>query len=597
MNLPSANISSRTLWLFLISSVVFAVFLHLKVFTLPNCLAFDSTDDANHTFVNLQQAQRIIKEGQWPLMNPFNNFGTPLLGDQLTLPFSVQSLSYWLMDFPVAATFNRIVISFLTIFVLTLFFHQAFPRFYAIFFAWMAVLTKGFMWHFAHHHYQMALLLFVFGLWAQQCYLKTGSGKHYWLYYLSFIVILGSVNINVGIIIIAMLFLHQCLSLFFCEKEKRRRVFFAFIILLASGIIFYAPEWIYFFKVLMPNIHRAREVYTGGHLNLASNESILLVFLAFLGSWQLYKDKEYFKAARIFVLGVLTTLFIVLLLKWHALWFSLPLLKSTDITRFFWISNIFLVEGFGYFLLSLGRPGGIKQSVSYGCVLLMGLMILYGKINFAWHRVLGYDDFQSCRADKTHYFSSRNSDRFWPPSTSQSLEPLSRIAVDAPSWKGYGIKLNRDDQFSSQGRSVVLNRHLTEYLLKQDLIQIDQSPAAYSFKQPWAFEKLSRLGIKYVVQTGTFSIPEQERGAVARGKDRFVVYQNPVPTGIVYLDRSPKKIIPASHIQIKGNDFYINLPEIDSQQELVITLMDQYGWKAFVDERPEKIFHQDDYMM
>jgi hypothetical protein len=43
-----------------------SVLLLIKVFLYDGCYAFDSNDDANHTFVNLKAARDILRQGALP---------------------------------------------------------------------------------------------------------------------------------------------------------------------------------------------------------------------------------------------------------------------------------------------------------------------------------------------------------------------------------------------------------------------------------------------------------------------------------------------------------------------------------------------------
>ena len=98
--------NSTAIVLLLILSVI--ILFISKVVLYESCFLFDSNDDSNHTFVNLFESFRHLKSLQLPFINIFNNFGTPLLGDALTYPFSIASLTYLLFDPQLAMTINRI---------------------------------------------------------------------------------------------------------------------------------------------------------------------------------------------------------------------------------------------------------------------------------------------------------------------------------------------------------------------------------------------------------------------------------------------------------------------------------------------------------
>lgn len=72
--------------------------LSLKFFLYDNCFFYDANDDSNHTFVNLYNSFFALKNFTFPLINIFNNFGTPIIGDALSYPFSIGIFSYFFSD-------------------------------------------------------------------------------------------------------------------------------------------------------------------------------------------------------------------------------------------------------------------------------------------------------------------------------------------------------------------------------------------------------------------------------------------------------------------------------------------------------------------
>jgi len=158
----------------LLTFAMISLFLVYKALFLPDCLAFDRNDDAAHTFPGLFVAFEIIAQGEVPLMNVYNNFGTPILGDAFTYPFAIQSVTYAFMPAPLAMTVNRVIIAIATMLALYGFFRATFGRFEAILVSIVSFFTPGFFWHFAHHHYQAALLIFVCFLLV---FVKYGRGE------------------------------------------------------------------------------------------------------------------------------------------------------------------------------------------------------------------------------------------------------------------------------------------------------------------------------------------------------------------------------------------------------------------------------------
>lgn len=150
MTLQDRN--SQKILYYVILPALFALYCIAKVFYLPHCFAFDSNDEANHTFPNLYAAFNLLRAGYLPLMNLSNNFGTPLMGDCLTFPFSVFSLSYHFLTGPEASTLNRALVIFLTLTVSTCYYRRYFSLPVASLCAFLLVLTPGAFWNMAHHH-------------------------------------------------------------------------------------------------------------------------------------------------------------------------------------------------------------------------------------------------------------------------------------------------------------------------------------------------------------------------------------------------------------------------------------------------------------
>lgn len=97
----------RRMAFFCLFAFLFSLLNISKVFFIPHCMAFDMNDDANHTFINHQQWRRIISDGEWPMMNVYNNFGVPFLGDVITYPMSPLSFIYAFFPGPMGMTANR----------------------------------------------------------------------------------------------------------------------------------------------------------------------------------------------------------------------------------------------------------------------------------------------------------------------------------------------------------------------------------------------------------------------------------------------------------------------------------------------------------
>ena len=97
-----------------------------KTLIYPQCFSYDNHDDANHAFPNLHVSRQAILAGELPTINFFNNFGSPILGDALTYPFAMHSLTYWFFESHIAMTINRIFFTSLTIYLGYVFYRKYF---------------------------------------------------------------------------------------------------------------------------------------------------------------------------------------------------------------------------------------------------------------------------------------------------------------------------------------------------------------------------------------------------------------------------------------------------------------------------------------
>jgi len=43
--------------------------------------AIEANDEVAHTFIEIELVWKMLREGALPLINLFNNFGTPMIGD------------------------------------------------------------------------------------------------------------------------------------------------------------------------------------------------------------------------------------------------------------------------------------------------------------------------------------------------------------------------------------------------------------------------------------------------------------------------------------------------------------------------------------
>jgi len=653
----------------------------LKVFIIPGCLGFDFIDEGNHTFVNLFAARSVMADGDWPLMNLFNNFGTPLIGDAITYPFAIQSIPYYFLSGPVAMTFNRFWIASTTIIVLTLYFKRYVSRPTASFLAVLVFVAPGFLWHFAHHHYQSFLLCFVLVLLFQERFSDSGRLRHFALLFMALILLVLSTSINLVTISLPFLFMNMLV----CSRFRFDRRIWLFLTAFACALLFYYPEILAFAKAI-PRSARAvegfgtvvgfRDLFLGvagpvgdavkfGH-DKAVHHFISLPVLMLAG-WGIgcaaKKFSEPYLVIRLVVLGMLPFVGVLFLMYNRELYWSIPLLKSTDITRFWWLSNIWLFLGMGKGLERIRRRGIDRRSVLIlGVVYLVAicfyqfilgwgsmpfayrlpqlfflliLVMIFAAFNLKWAAdwmrarhalvmnciygsmllgvllcfippfagVTGSFDMSTCRT--SHYYSSQQMAVFQPADFLPQMEPFSRLATELYSSRGQDLKALTGDIFGSNGRSVLLNKALADYLISEDLVMVEQVPLAYHFKRPWDKEKLSRLGIRYVMQigmgtgfhTGENLLQSGWKPVTHLARQLFLLEQPDEVCMAYLLAGNEKQCIKKEAIQYIGNSVYVDIPAFEGVRELVLTFMHLPEWQARVDKRARPLHHGRDQML
>lgn len=667
----------RSLFFFFIVPLIIASASILKVFLIEDCFAFGWTDDVFHSFVNLSVARSIIESGELPMMNYFNNFGTPLLGDLLTYPYSFQALTYWLLPDHLSMTVNRFALCFLTIAALTWYLRKYMTLASASLCAFLVFQTPGFLQHFAHYHYRMTLLLFVCLLAAQERFSNSRKFSDYFFLYIACVVLFLNINHNLSLLIVPFLLANQ---IFITEKKVLRLKLFHLSAAIAAGIIFSYPETLAFFLSLVGSI-RMEQGYldnlaeaplsikklllsmAGYYLPVRrTNEHIYfsiyfsLPTLTMVVMWLIHHLKEKRMPPltyRTVLLGVLPVIAVFFLLHYKNIYDSLPLIKSTDITRIFWLSNVFLFIAVGVCLDNI-HTFQISFRAAVGFVIMTTAVILfyhfildwnvlpppyrravyiflfslifylvvkinikrfspYGEIIFSKTvyaffaftliyanlicsvDITGLSNLKSCLS---HYFSPVEYASFEPEKFIPHFEPQSRVATEMTSAYGHDLKINLIDLFGSNGRSVLLDKKFTLYLLDNGLISIDQIPLAYHFSPPWKTDKLTELGIKYLIipYENVSSAKElRKKGwTLLKSTESYHLFKNPNNAGIIYtLNGTAITPIDSNKIEFKGNAIEITLPEISTTQNLVASFIALPGYAASVDGQSRKIHSGD----
>ncbi len=344
-----------------------------KALLLPDCFAFDKGEEAILIFPNQFVANEIIALGEIPLMNVYNNFGTAILGDATTYPFAVQSITYGFLPAPQAMTVNRVIIAMATLLALYSFFRAFFGRFEATLVSMVSLFTPGFFWHFAQHLYQAALLMFACFL---VVFVKHGRGEIGARAMTLLVFALGLVfilSVSINLVAIAIPFLLVASAFLGGERWKRALAGTAagFIAAFVAG----APEILAFaenisdgyrldvlygkqygfdgFRVLAGLIAQDFRI-PNGHLDVSLYFSLAVLVTAPVGIWLLLAgpSSERRIGFMVALLGMAPVLVIAFLIAVPEVWWRIPLLRATDITRVWWFSNVFLCLAVARFIIA-----------------------------------------------------------------------------------------------------------------------------------------------------------------------------------------------------------------------------------------------------
>ncbi|MBF0587894.1 MAG: hypothetical protein HQL53_02075 [Magnetococcales bacterium] len=350
--------------------------------TLEACCCYDMNDDRNHTFVNLHSAREIIRVGEVPQINFYNNFGTPILGDNLTFPFSITSIPYWFFQGGLAININKTLILAVTLWVFYALFRQlahAGPML-ALALSWMALSNYGFTAHFPHHHYHTGLLFL--GLYVL-AYLRIRNRPERpvanGLIFFS-VAVLGVYSLNINVHSLAIMFFLIFLGI--CSDPKQRKQeLFKVLALYACGAVATFPEWGNFLSEMVGSFRLGvnfAEVggYKTSFLNIfyntvglryaygakwAHHHDAFMVYppiffmLAYLGAREARLHGRMALSSVVLLLGVVPYLLVFYMQSYKPLHWAIPFFRGTDATRLLWFATVFLTLGIGVFLFYFKR--------------------------------------------------------------------------------------------------------------------------------------------------------------------------------------------------------------------------------------------------
>ena len=328
----------------LIAALSVGILILLKVFIYPDCFSFDSHDEANHAFPSLQVARTAILEGELPTINYYNNFGSTILGDGLTYPFSLQSLTYYLFDSPVAMTVNRFLIAILTIITAFGFFRIYLSNFPSLICATLIYFNPVAFWY-PVHQYQMAAPFLFASIYLLNKFNIHKSANYFFALFLLFCVLILSVSINHAVLIIPFI-----LTWSLCRNNFHiNRISIAPLVALIAALIFSYPQTLDFARNFQLSARSSEGVYDsiltnfhelflgliippgewiaynyGAQLQVTSYLSMFVILTIFSGVW-LIRKKIAWKQTTLFFCGIVPTLLAIILYMNSNIRLAIPL--------------------------------------------------------------------------------------------------------------------------------------------------------------------------------------------------------------------------------------------------------------------------------
>jgi hypothetical protein len=638
----------------------------VKVFLVPGCLAFDRNDDTVHTFSNLSVARTILADGEIPMMNVYNNFGAPLIGDCLTYPFSPQAVAYVFLPNAVAMTLNRFLIASMTMLILTLYYRKYFSPVLASLCAFLVIFSPGFLHHFAHHHYQMTLALTAALLFLQERWVDKGCRRDYILFYLTLSLFFLSASIHV--VLIGILFLTANLCLIPCENRPRK--FFLFAGFVAAAGLFAFPEILSFLTQALGTGRLGRS-YRGDSI-LSTRQLLIdlvkipdvifnqsrqqgswtyvsfpLIFAALLGIGTLFRNGVRNRQAwRTLLLGLCPVIAVSLWIRFKWLYDAVKFVQSTDVTRFLWTGNIFLVMAAGTALQTVTDGKWSKRSWASGAVFLflalLGMFSLFDfkipdaqtalpvlAISAAWiltglilfgalrlrdkfrkavyftlglalfltrvpvaETVLGMKTPAKCEG--SHWYSMKEDAPYPFAGILSFLKPQSRLTHIFKNTSGLDLRMGVEKFFGAASRAPLVERTMREYLFGRGLAVAEGRFYDYFMSPLLDADAFADLGIRYVLLDFQDPAAEKNRWKNLLPAGPLFLYENPAKTGVVYLKSGAGRFpVPEDRWRVCGNGVEVRLPPVERETELVAAFIYHRQWRAKIDGKERAVETRD----
>lgn len=613
-------------------SLITGIVVILKVFVIDGCYAFDANDDANHTFPNLYVALSMLSRGVVPQINYYNNFGSPLLGDALTYPFSIHSITYYFLPGYLAMTVNRFLLAVATILSGYVFFREYLSRNSSSICSLLTFYTAVSIWFFATYHMQTTLMFMFLGLAIINKIICKEKIFYYVMFYLVVSAMLLSLSLNLSVFIVGYLLLFFYISNNCSVGKKGIAILF---VLIACLVIAY-PQFVSFYEGMSGSVRGGSHYDQRATFTFVELLRHVISYYGFTQDFRMHTDTTVFLSAPfvifcmvgvviirkyrdtkmlllVLALGIIPSVISYCMMVFPSIWWSIPLLRSVDLTRIIWLSSPFIVLSIGFVLDKISCDGTIYRKLGIVTLLMIfielalatnskfdkytwistllimlvcviNLLCFYANNKIINNKLLnlasvflfsiafaiglftmvtgvfGIDNMKVCR--NTHHYSMEKDAYFRPGELVGMVEPMSRLACYETTWQGNDFRGVYSNILGSNQRAITSQKSLLEYLKSLDVIEIEVEPnMPYHFKPPWDKEKLAKLGIRYIVQSNVNEKAEDDGWIKLGQSEGKYLYENPYKPSPIYISK-PSGDVYINKYDIVNNSIIVTLPVI-----------------------------------
>ncbi len=329
-------------------------------------ISVEWNDEAVHTLIEIPMAHTALASGELMEINLFNNFGTPLSGDPVALPWALHSLTYIFVSGHAGMLLNRAILTFLTLIVVYLYLCRHLRPATAWLGAFISFTSPGYVHFFHHHPHQIIMLAYTLVIFMFERMVDRDTRWNRLLFLFSVIVFYSSVGTNGAVVSTPFFFVHG----FVTARHRLGKVLVPTLALGAAAFLLTAPgyaalaQWASLSARAGFNITQwfeyslwewlARICWFAGyrqyHTDIVLNFTPFVLCASCVGIYFTLqqRQKEIRLLAPLYAIAFCVIILCALLVFFKNIYSAIPGFRATDITRFTWVQNIYLGAAAAY---------------------------------------------------------------------------------------------------------------------------------------------------------------------------------------------------------------------------------------------------------